>query len=68
MQILRTERQKENLAKFFWDMAKIAFAVLVLTPLTKPEAVQRVSMAVGVIAGSVLAFVGYLFDGMEVKL
>lgn len=67
MRILQTEKQKDNLAKFFWDMAKVSFTVLVVTPLAKPEAVQVVSLAVGVVAGFVLALVGYLFDGMEVK-
>lgn len=67
MRILRSEKQKDNVAKFFWDMAKVAFAVQVVTPLAKPEAIQTVSLAVGIIAGFVLALVGYVFDGMEVR-
>jgi hypothetical protein len=27
MKIIRTEKQRENLAKYFWDMSKVAFAV-----------------------------------------
>jgi hypothetical protein len=67
MRILRSEKQKDTLAKFFWDMAKVAFAVQVLTPLAKPEALRFYSLAVGFVAGLTLALVGYLFDGVEVK-
>jgi hypothetical protein len=37
MKIIRTEKQRENLAKYFWDMSKVAFAVLVAGPFAKPE-------------------------------
>jgi len=67
VRILRSEKQKDNLAKFFWDMAKVSFAVQVFTPLTKPEAVQLASLTAGITAGFVLALVGYIFDGMEVR-
>ena len=67
MRILRSEKQKDNLAKFFWDMAKVSFAVQVLTPLAKPEALQAFSLTTGFGAGFILAFVGYLLDGMEVR-
>ena len=67
MRILRSEKQKDNLAKFFWDMAKVAFAVQVLTPLANPEALQAFSLAVGFLAGFLFASIGYLLDGMEVQ-
>lgn len=67
MRLLRTEKQKDNLAKFFWDMAKVSFAVQVITPLAKPEALQVFSLAVGIVAGFVLALVGFLCDAMEVQ-
>jgi len=67
VRILRSEKQKDNLAKFFWDMAKVSFAVQVLTPLAKPEALQGFSLAVGFTAGFMLALTGYLLDGMEVQ-
>lgn len=66
MQILRNEKQKDNLAKFFWDDAKIALAALVLGPLTRPEVVQPWVIVLGVLATAAFAIVGYLFDGMEV--
>jgi len=64
MRILRTEKQKDNLAKFFWDDAKIA---LVLGPLTRPEVVQLWVIGLGVLSTLAFAVLGYLFDGMEVK-
>ncbi|MBI3250073.1 MAG: hypothetical protein HYZ50_26560 [Deltaproteobacteria bacterium] len=36
MRILRTEKQRENLAKFFWDMAKVALTFFVIAP-SKPR-------------------------------
>jgi len=48
-------------------MAKVSFAVQVLTPLAKPEALQAFSLTTGFGAGFILAFVGYLLDGMEVR-
>ena len=67
MQLLRPEKQKDNLAKFFWDMTKVSFAVLVLTPLAKPEAGAMISFSIGTLSGGVLLSVGYLLDGMEVQ-
>ena len=48
-------------------MAKVSFTVLAITPLAKTEAVQAVLLTAGIVARSVLALVGYIFDGMEVK-
>jgi hypothetical protein len=55
MQILRNEKQKDNLAKFFWDDAKIALAALVVGPLTRPETVQLWVIGAGALA--TLAFI-----------
>lgn len=68
VQLLRTEKQRDNLAKFFWDTAKVSFAVLVLTPLAKPEAGEVISFSIGTLSGGVLLSVGYLLDGMEVQI
>lgn len=67
MRILRNEKQKDNLAKFFWDDAKIALAALVIGPVTKPEVVQLWVIGIGVLATLAFALLGCLFDGMEVK-
>ncbi|MBI3797237.1 MAG: hypothetical protein HY268_09770 [Deltaproteobacteria bacterium] len=67
MRILRNEKQKDNLAKFFWDDAKIALAALVIGPVTKPEVVQLWVIGIDVLATLAFAILGYLFDGMEIK-
>ena len=62
MKILRNEKQKDNLAKFFWDDAKIALAALVIGPITKPETAQVWVIGAGVLAGAttllVISFFG----------
>jgi hypothetical protein len=40
VKIIRTEKQRENLAKYFWDMSKVAFAVFVVGPFAKPESLS----------------------------
>lgn len=67
MQIIRTEKQKDNLAKFFWDDAKIALAALIIGPLTRPESAGIWVIVLGILATLAFALLGYLFDGMEVK-
>ncbi len=60
MRILRNEKQKDNLAKFFWDDAKIALAALVIGPITKPETAQIWVIGAGVLAALAFAVLGYL--------
>jgi hypothetical protein len=67
MKIIRTDKQRENLAKYFWDMSKVAFAVLVVGPFARPESFSSAGLIVGVIIGFLLALSGYLLDGMEVS-
>ena len=53
MKILRTEKQKDNLAKFFWDMSKVAFALLVAGPFARPESLSLAGLVVGIAIGFV---------------
>ena len=66
MRIIRTEKQKDNLAKFFWDMAKVAFTLLVIGPFAKPESIGSAGLLIGIAIGLALAFMGHSFDGREV--
>jgi len=54
MRILRTEKQRENLAKFFWDMAKVAFTFFVITPLAQPQSSGLLRVIAGVAIGFIL--------------
>lgn len=67
MRIIRTDKQKDNLAKYGWDMSKVAVAALTIAPFTKSEAVDLKTVSVGLFAGVVLALLGYFLDGKEVK-
>lgn len=66
MKVIRTEKQKDNLAKFFWDMAKVAFTLLVIGPFAKPESLSSAGLLTGIAIGFVLVFVGHFLDGREV--
>jgi hypothetical protein len=68
VQIIRTEKQKDNLAKYAWDMSKIVVAALAIAPFARPEAVDVRVVGGGLLAGLLLALGGYLLDGMEIKL
>jgi xanthine/uracil permease len=67
VRIIRTDKQKENLAKFFWDMSKVTFTVLVIGPYATPGSVGLVGLLIGIVIGFLLALWGYLLDGMEVS-
>ena len=66
MRVVHGEKQKDNLAKFFWDMAKVAFTLLVLGPFAKPESINLLGLVAGTAIGFALALLGYVLDGMEV--
>jgi hypothetical protein len=66
MKILRTEKQKDNLAKFFWDMSKVTFTLLVVGPFARPESFSSAGLLVGIAIGLILAWLGHFLDGMEV--
>ena len=66
MQVLRTEKQRENLAKFFWDMAKIAFTFFVVTPLTQAQSYGVSRVLAGLAVGFTLVIIGYILDGRKV--
>jgi hypothetical protein len=67
MRIIRTDKQKDNLAKYAWDLSKIAVTALAIAPFAKPEAVDLRVVGVGLLSGILLILFGYLLDGMEIK-
>ena len=50
MRIIRTEMQKDNLAKFFWDMAKVALTLLFVTPLAQTGGLTLHQSVIGLAA------------------
>jgi hypothetical protein len=67
VRFIRTKEQKDNLAKYCWDLSKIAIAALGIAPLAKPETVELSSVMLGLISGVIFAAFGYILDGMEVR-
>lgn len=67
MRIINTDKQKDNLAKVFWDMGKVIFTVLVISPLARPSAISIETIVSGLIVGAFSWILGYFIDGMEVQ-
>jgi hypothetical protein len=68
MALIKTEKQKDNMARFSYDIAKIILAVTVVSPIAKPETFH-LSLFVGGFIVTMLFFVlGYILDAKEVKL
>jgi hypothetical protein len=66
MKIIRTDKQKDNLAKFFWDMSKVVFTLLVVTRFAAPEGFSAPGLVAGIAIGFALALLGHFLDGREV--
>ncbi|TLD41851.1 MAG: hypothetical protein JETT_1868 [Candidatus Jettenia ecosi] len=62
-----TEKQRNNLAKFFYDIAKIDFAALVIAQLANSSHLKYWILIVGIIATIVPLFVGFILDKEENK-
>jgi len=67
VRIIRNDKQKENLAKVCWDMGKVIFTILVITPLAKPESVDLAGIIAGVVVGMLTWILGFIVDGREVQ-
>jgi len=67
LRIIRNDKQKDNLAKVFWDMGKVLFAVMVISPFAKASAVSFRAILIGLLVGVFSLGLGYLLDGMEVQ-
>ena len=66
MDFIRKDKQKDNLAKFCWDMAKITLGAMVIAPIAKPEPLAAWVLAAGVAATGAFGVLAYLLDGMEI--
>lgn len=67
MRIIRNDKQKDNLAKVFWDMGKVLFTVMVISPFAKSPTVSFRAILIGLLVGVFSLGLGYLLDGMEVQ-
>ena len=67
MRMIRSDKQKDNLSKVFWDMGKVLFTVMVISPFAKGSAVSFRTILIGLLVGVFSLGLGYLLDGMEVQ-
>ena len=68
MSLISTEKQKDNLAKFSYDVAKIILAVTVIGPIAKPETFHFYLFIGGLLVAILFFIFGYMLDGREVTL
>jgi hypothetical protein len=57
-----SSKQRENLAKYSYDVSKIIGAILIIGPLTRPEQISSVGLIVGVAGSLVFLGIGLLLD------
>ena|GEM_PF-1106387 len=68
MPLIKTEKQKDNLAKFSYDIAKIILAVTVIGPIAKPETFHFALFTDGFMVTVIFFVCGYMLDANEIKL
>ena len=57
-----SSKQRENLAKYGYDVSKIIGAILVIGPLTRAEQISGVGLILGVAGSIVFLAIGFLLD------
>lgn len=68
MNLIKTEKQKDNTAKFFYNVSLVLLATTVIAPIAKPETLNLFSFIIGLIA-SILSFTfASILDGKEIKV
>jgi len=67
MPFMKTEKQKDNLAKFSYDIAKIILAITVISPIAKPETFHFTLFIGGFVVTMLFFVFGYMLDAKEVK-
>ena len=67
MRFIRTEKQKDNLAKFSYDTAKIILAITVISPIAKLTSFHFGLFAGGFVVTIPFFLLGCLLDAVEVE-
>ncbi len=66
MSFIKTEKQKDNLAKFCYDTAKIILAITVISPIAKPASFYFALFVGGFVVTMLFFALGCLLDSKEV--
>ena len=67
MKLIKNNKQKDNLAKLFYDLSKIVFAILIVTPATKFNDVSFQVMAIGTSSMLLFFIAGFILDYKELE-
>lgn len=62
-----TEKQKDNVAKFLYDVAKITLATLVLAPFTHTDPMKIWILISGICATTIFFLIAFNLDKKEIK-
>ncbi len=62
-----TEKQKDNVAKFLYDIAKIALATMVLAPITHKDPMGLWTLTSGICATIIFFLLAFNLDKKEIK-
>lgn len=67
MSLIKTEKQKDNVAKFSYDTAKIILAITVISPIAKPETFHFSLFIGGFVVTLLFFMLGYTLDAKELR-
>jgi len=62
IKLIKSEKQKDNIAKFCYDIAKISIAFSVIGPIAKFENFNIYSFSVGFVVSIIFFIFGNLLD------
>ncbi|MBI5186441.1 MAG: hypothetical protein HZA01_12050 [Nitrospinae bacterium] len=65
--VIRTNKQKDNFAKFLYDIAKIDFAAFIIAQVTNPSAIKEWVLVVGIFATILPLIAAIILDGKEIE-
>ena len=64
--IIKNEKQKDNLAKFSYDIAKIIIAIAIISPIVKLGTINLILFIVFLVVSLLFLIFGSLLDKKEV--
>jgi hypothetical protein len=65
MEIFKNANQKNNVAKYCFDVSKVLLAIIVIAPLVREEASHFYLTIGGVFLALMFFLIGYLIDSKE---
>jgi hypothetical protein len=67
MFLIRTDKQKDSTAKFFYDIAKVNFAALVIAQIANPSGLKFWVVTLGILATVFPFIMAFILDGKEIE-